>query len=260
MSYRFEPGKPLEEQLRAVFAEQIQFAITNLRVYPEPEPEGLHSARKCLKRLRALLRLLRKKKFKPAQKAYNTRLREIAFELSPYRDKEVIDLLLLPFQEQNMDTVSNLGSIDAEIEDSVIEELEALGNTFDRTVLSPFAVRHLKKGMETCREIMVAAYRQYAITKSQVHLHEFRKRVKDHTYHMELMDAFSSQDTYYRTQVGELEDLLGDARDCDLVSDYLKDSKELPEQTIKDAKVHFILTRDRIMKEAMKLAEGVFAG
>lgn len=260
MSYRIEPGQSLEEQLRGVFAEQIQIAISSLREYPEPEPEGLHSARKCLKRLRALLRLLRKKKFKPAQKAYNTRLREISFALSPYRDKEVIDLLLLPFQEHDVDAVSSFGSIDAEVEESVIEELAALGNTFERTVLSPFAVRHLKKGMETCREIMVAAYRQYAITKSQVHLHEFRKRVKDHTYHMELMEAFSSYDPQYRSQVGELEDLLGDARDCDLVSDYLNESRELPEQAIKDAKVHFILTRDRIMKEAMMMAGALLAG
>ena len=153
--------------------------------------------------------------------------------------------------------MNGIGSFDPDTRDSVIGDIEALGNSFQSTVLSNFAIKHLKQGMETCREIMVAAYRQYAITKSQVHLHEFRKRVKDHTYHMELMESYSSHETNYRMQIGEMEDLLGDARDCDLLLEYLKDSPKLPEKTVQDAKVHFILTRDRIMKEAMKLAAEV---
>jgi CHAD domain-containing protein len=260
MSYWIEPGQPLEQQLHDMFAEQIQTATQGLCSYPDEDPEGLHVARKCLKRMRALLRLLRKKKFRPAQKTYNFNLRDIGTALSPYRDREVITLLLSPFNEQSPQAVSTVDPIDPEVLRSVMGELDTLGNTFAKTVLSTFAIKHLKKGMETCREIMVAAYRQYAITKSQIHLHEFRKRVKDHTYHMELMESFPIQEESYRVQIKELEDLLGDARDCDLVLDYLEESPKLPVQAAKDAKVHFILTRDRIMKEAMKLAELALAG
>ncbi len=246
-------GKPLEQQVHSVFAAQIQMAVQGLRDYPEPDPEGLHSARKCLKRLRALLRLMRRKKFKSAQQAYNLQLRDIGSALSPYRDSEVIALLLSPFSGQNPETLTAT-SINPDVRESVIKDLEALGNTFDKLFLTTLTTRNLKKGMETCREIMVAAYRQYSITKSQIHLHEFRKRVKDHAYQMELLESFSPKEESYRMQIKELEDLLGDARDCDLVQDYLNASPDLPEQAVKDARVHFILTRDRIMKEAMGMA------
>lgn len=253
MTYRIEPGVNLEMQLKNVFAGQIQTAVRSLQDYPHLDPEGLHSARKCLKRLRALLRLLRKKKFKTAQKTYNYRLRDIGATLSPYRDHEVLDLLLSPFTDQIAEG-SPATEIQTNVRESVISDLEALGNTFEKTVLTPFAIRHLKKGMETCREIMVAAHRQYAITKSKVHLHEFRKRVKDHSYHMLLLGAFLQPNDSYQMQINELEDLLGDARDCDLVLDLLEGPNSIDEDKAKEAKVHFILTRDRIMKEAMKLA------
>lgn len=257
MNYRIEPGLPVEAQLRSIFADQVKIAVNGLKKYPDYDADGLHSARKCLKRLRALLRLMQKKKFRHAQKTYNDKLRKMGFALSPYRDREVIASLLSPYREESEQKEAVPEAVDPDVEKSVLWELVALSNTFQRSAIPVFTVEHLKKGMDTCREIMIAAYKQYAITQSHVHLHEFRKRVKDHAYHMQLMEAFYSHYMTYRMHVRELEDLLGDARDCDLVTEYLNGSPDLPIQPASEARVNFILTRDRIMKEAVKLAESV---
>ena len=77
------PGRALHR----LFGQQVDLALRHLR---DPEPaqraHSIHEARKCLKQLRALVRLLRRWLGPTASRRENERLRQLARELAPERD------------------------------------------------------------------------------------------------------------------------------------------------------------------------------
>jgi CHAD domain-containing protein len=260
MSYLINATDPVDQQIPDVFAEQIQVICSCLKNYPDMDPEGLHSSRKCLKRLRALLRLIRKKKYKENRKGFNYRLRDIAASLSSYRDKEVLALLLGQVDPGLSDATDAREPIDPSLLEKTIQSLLELEQAF-RTSRPPIETRkQLQKGASACMAIMVEAFRQYSITRSLVHLHEFRKRTKDHMYHLELLSEILPADEAYSGKIQEMEDLLGDARDCDLVLEHLEDGDVQPKASAEKIRVHFILEKDRILKQAMSVAEASLPG
>src|SRR5688572_929056 len=58
MTYRFKLQEPVAQGVRRIGLEQIDVAIAKLGG-KDDIPAGIHDARRCLKRLRALLRLIR---------------------------------------------------------------------------------------------------------------------------------------------------------------------------------------------------------
>ncbi len=58
MSYQLDPALPMSEALRRVAFAELELAHGALATPPERH-SGVHSARKCLKRLRSLLLLAR---------------------------------------------------------------------------------------------------------------------------------------------------------------------------------------------------------
>ena len=56
MEYRLEPSLSLGEDVRRIAYKQIDFAIGELTSVRDPH-RSIHEARKCFKRIRALLRL-----------------------------------------------------------------------------------------------------------------------------------------------------------------------------------------------------------
>ena len=59
MAYRFNPRSPLDANLRRIAGEQIDKAIRDLTDTQGDRNEGIHEARKRMKKLRGLLRLVR---------------------------------------------------------------------------------------------------------------------------------------------------------------------------------------------------------
>lgn len=58
MSYQLDPALPVSEALRSVALAELDIAHTSLATPPDRH-KGVHSARKCFKRLRSLLILVR---------------------------------------------------------------------------------------------------------------------------------------------------------------------------------------------------------
>lgn len=83
-------AEPTGEGLRRMALEQIELALSCLPAEATPSEHAVHETRKAIKRLRALLRLLRADLGKATFKRENAALRDIAARLSGARDAEVM--------------------------------------------------------------------------------------------------------------------------------------------------------------------------
>jgi CHAD domain-containing protein len=89
MAFRFKLGEPFDEGVRRIAVEQIGRAQTQLSDKGD-HAVAVHETRKALKRLRALLRLIRPAMGEAAFKRENVQLREIGLSLSGARDRHVL--------------------------------------------------------------------------------------------------------------------------------------------------------------------------
>lgn len=85
MAYRIRPDRPFTGELRKAAAGELERAIALITEQPEGLHEAIHQARRKLKRVRALYRLVAEDA-KDFQKHENARLRETAHALSLVRD------------------------------------------------------------------------------------------------------------------------------------------------------------------------------
>jgi CHAD domain-containing protein len=89
MAFRFKLTESFADGFRRIACEQIDRASTQLREDGQPAVT-VHETRKTLKRLRALLRLMRPAVGHEAFKAENAYLRDIGLSLSGARDRHVL--------------------------------------------------------------------------------------------------------------------------------------------------------------------------
>jgi CHAD domain-containing protein len=89
MAFRFKLGEPFDEGCRRIAIEQIERAQT-LLLGKDDQAVAVHETRKALKRLRALLRLIRPAIGEEAFKDENAQLREVGLSLSGARDRHVL--------------------------------------------------------------------------------------------------------------------------------------------------------------------------
>jgi CHAD domain-containing protein len=89
MAFRFKLGEPFDEGCRRIAVDQIERAQSELHGKGD-QAIAVHETRKALKRLRALLRLIRPAMGEAAFKQENTQLRDIGLSLSGERDRHVL--------------------------------------------------------------------------------------------------------------------------------------------------------------------------
>jgi hypothetical protein len=89
MSYRLDPAMPMSAALRRVAFAELDLAHGALATPPERH-SGVHSARKCLKRIRSLLLLARPGMPEPVFSHLSERLSAVARGLAPARDAQAL--------------------------------------------------------------------------------------------------------------------------------------------------------------------------
>lgn len=89
MAYRFKVKESLARGVRRVGSEQFELAEGHLRNAADPV-SSIHETRKCIKRLRALLRLVRTAIGEKPYQHENRELQQIGRLLSPARDGDVM--------------------------------------------------------------------------------------------------------------------------------------------------------------------------
>ena len=242
------PDEPLPTAVRRITVDLLGKAIVDLRPKDrESFDPGVHSARKRIKRLRGILRLVRDDIGYRAYREENVMLRNTARTLSAVRDAWVLVDTLRTLRERYADLLddSTFATPERWLMSRHLERHELVtGQVVTNAIVSLGTARArfagfpvegiiqndfaaLASGIERVYERGHRGFKRASSTRDVHDLHEWRKRVKYLRYQMEALTPM------YPTLIGstaegldELGELLGDDHDLAVLADTILDHPE----------------------------------
>ncbi|MEX2216107.1 MAG: CHAD domain-containing protein [Phycisphaeraceae bacterium] len=240
MPYRIRKRESVTSAVRRIVREETDKAVGDLLSVPGGRIKGIHEARKCIKKVRATLRLAQPKlgeHFAPANQAY----RDISRQLSGPRDAEAIieslDKLVTSVSDaQHQEVFARIREALVARRDAVVAQsadlndkvaglaqlLTEVRTASEHWVIRPDSFASLAAGLERAyrrgRKAMKEAFR----APTDMHFHEWRKEVKAHWYHVRLLRGiWPKVMVALEGELGLLADLLGDDHDLAVLRDVL---------------------------------------
>lgn len=230
MSYKLDPTMPMSEALRSVALAELDIAHGWLSTASDRH-RGVHSARKCFKRLRSLLVLARSGMPEPVFRNLTSRVASIGKGLAAARDAQAL-LDAVNNLEQN--TAPGIGegpmhsvrgwlqerrqaaeqslaqTTAAEAMRKLLELRPALGNL----TVYPDDFTPIAKGLERSYRATRSHFKTAIRSKDAEELHDWRKGVQQHWRHMQLLSPCWPSELSARAQVARsLSQTLGDDHD-----------------------------------------------
>lgn len=246
MAYCFKNGKKLEPSVLSTFLQQLDDAAQKIQDIGGGQPEVVHDARKALKKSRAVLRLFFEKSGIPARAA-NREIRDIAQELSTTRDDEVFlqtfDRLSegLPgearvewaaIRQTVVDWIGSSEWFSEQMRDDLVRRIRRLSRRATAWNVAG-VVDDLPSGFTASYRRARRALSHVTPGASPAVVHEWRKCVKTHGYHVRLFAPLApSQLEERRAKVKMLSEMLGRYQDLSVFHQRLSaDSFGIPEKT-----------------------------
>lgn len=235
MAYSLKSSdRTLGRGVRRIAADQLDRAIARLED-PDDLHEAVHDARKRVKKLRGLLRLLRPSL--PVYAAENAYLRDAARLLSGPRDAtariEALDKLgldpgpLAPLRRAMEEARAEAGATH-DLPDRVATLRDALRTSrahLDRWRPEKQGFAGVRGGAGKTWKRARKAMARAEDSRDPADLHEWRKRVKYHYYHARLLKRiWPAQMQPHAEAAGRLAEMLGDHRDLGALRAWLADS------------------------------------
>ena len=274
--YRFREGHPLDEEIRRAATGRADHALEALREDLASEPEkAVHTARKDLKKLRSLLRLVRPGIGDDAYSSANDELRAAGQALGGIRDADVM-LETLEKVIEDSDDLGEAPSVTALRSDLLDRRARAHHGAGPSRAAEDASTRieevaaELTDWPDAVAEALVPGLeRAYRRGRKRMHqaeeeptterLHEWRKRAKDHWYHLRLVgDAWPQELEARADEVHRLTDLLGDDHDLAILAGEVQSAGESS-----DDRADLLAAIDRgradLQAEAFKLGARVYA-
>lgn len=235
MAYRFKPGESLERAFRCVGQEQVD----RIQALPlEDRAVWVHEARKGLKRLQALLRLVRRHRPGDDWRAINERVGQTKRSLSTVRDAEIRRATLAqirrdasPRLRSALDAVTEVARAEvpscaaatAEIA-AVRAQLEEISSALGSLAL-PDPSRVLTDGLRAAHRKGRRALRRAEAEPSDETMHDLRKAAQLHWRLMRLLgpawpDLFDARVEAAR----RLSQQLGDDHDLAVLAVWVHDA------------------------------------
>jgi hypothetical protein len=224
----------MSEALRRVAFAELEIAHGALAAPPERH-SGVHSARKCLKRLRSLLLLVRPGMPEPAFATLTDRLAGIARGLAPARDAaalaDAVDKLeretgagpgLGPIQSLRAWLHKRRHAAEQNLERSAASDamrgLLELRPAFVGLAVYPDNFRSLAKGLRRCYRTTREGFQHAFAAGRDDDMHEWRKGVQHHWRQMQLLaPCWPSELTARAEAARSLSQVLGDDHDISLL-------------------------------------------
>lgn len=272
MAYRFEDDEELAAGLKRVLGETLDAAIVALRA---PSVEGIHDARTGLKRARALLRLVRPALGEAMFAAQSERLRAVGRSLSAARDAAVLVEVLDELRERSPEALGD--RLHEELRERLVarREAAAVSEASLRAAMAGIAAAREElrgvafegRGFRTLapglRAIYAQGLRRYQRARrrpEEARFHALRKRVKDLTYLVALLEPLwpavllGMHETLKR-----LGDRLGEDRDLGLLGAAIAgEGFSLPGE-VEPLRAAIEARREVLRAKALPLAARLFA-
>ena len=238
MEYRLRPGVALGEEVRRIAYKQIDIAIGELTSVRDPH-RSVHEARKCFKRVRALMHLVRSALGEKSFKKQDRRIRDVARKLSAPRDCQAM-----------LETVSRLENGSGQVWSTAtsqsfkaklhrdraaaeydllqgglaaaLEELADIREHYRKLKLKK-AKQHIAAGLAASYRQARRHYRRSYKTKHDEDFHNWRISAQRHWRHMQLLwHAWPSAIQARIDAADELSKLLGYDHDLSVLMQRLR--------------------------------------
>jgi CHAD domain-containing protein len=229
-AYRLERGETVPDGIARIARGRIDHATDALTYATE---EGVHDARKDMKKLRALLRLVRGEVGEEVFRREADTFRDAARELSGLRDADVMLATLADLERRygaetgavrqaveahRLRTAAGGREHAARAATAILSE--ARGRVEDWP-LERDGFEALEHGLRRTYRRGRRAWRAAAKDPSSANLHEWRKRVKDLWYHCSILEeAWKPVMSALGDEAHELSDRLGDDHDLAVLLDF----------------------------------------
>jgi CHAD domain-containing protein len=238
MAYRLERGESVIAGLKRVVQDEIESAGTRLAGDKSGRDEAIHDARKSIKKVRALLRLV-SAELGGVYPRENARLRDIAGKLSEFRDGfvlvETFDDLKKKFKSETRNKLRpiraglikkrNEGGREEAVRIMLDHASAALRRAAKRVQDWPLETEGfaaLGPGLERTYRAGRAALKRVRENPGPESYHDLRKRVKDHWYHIRLLESvWTGAMTPYEKSLKELETWLGNDHNLAVLRDRI---------------------------------------
>ena len=241
MAYRFKLNEDLQHGVRRIAVEQIEKALAAPHGKTD-RPVWVHETRKCLKRTRSLLRLVREGLGERAWRDHNSELRRIANKLGGLRDSHVAHETLrtlaaggdADFQEASAWLEQRLGKgtdrkvivsnrAAAGIVTAAIGRLEKARDRLAKVDVSGELTSALAGGVAQTQRTSRTALLQLQAEPTDEHLHELRKAVQTYQRQQALVQAAWPELQGIRVETARAcAQLLGEAQDLAVLAGLAK--------------------------------------
>jgi hypothetical protein len=226
MTYRFKLKEPIAEGVRRIGLEQIDIAAARLAARQDV-PSAIHDARRCLKRLRALLRLVRPGLPGGVYKREAAQLADIGRLLSGARDLDVMLATLdklaarqggtnnaAALQLRKLVTARRRQSAGGDDRRKALQCLEHVRKLFKGRAIQGVGLEHLGDGLEATLRKARKTFHKACDRDSDEAFHAWRKTVQQHWRHMALLSRCWPEALSARAaEAKELSRLLGEDHD-----------------------------------------------
>jgi len=223
MAYRFKKDEPLSSAVKRVFAEEISWAVGHL-AHSRKRAEAVHEARKSIKKIRGLLSLIGGQ-IGPARKIQDRYFRDAGRHLSDFRDSTVmlqtfdglaekhpaLDLKTIKEMRQSLRRPGRHTTAEKKVSSEVVHLLEESRLQADSWPLADLQFEMLVPAMTATYRGGRRAFKRAQKADNTEALHDFRKKVKEHWYHLRLFEGAGDADLKKRVNdLDELGTCLGD--------------------------------------------------
>lgn len=264
---------------------QFEIALSVATRAPDEQASAVHETRKAIKRLRAMLRLVRDSISLDCYHTDNAALKLIAAELGAVRDSWVMAQILdrlLPHDRETADTVATL--VDRLQDRYEAESAAVLGNEAhmasildqlekardrarrwtvvagEQSVPLPHRFQTVEPGLQRVYKRGRRGMRIVADSPTDTLLHVWRRRAKYLRHQVEALNVLDPSGLgAMEADLAQLTDLLGDDHDLAVLLARLKDDPQLTEDLEIDAIIDAIgRKRHQLQAEAIDLGQRRF--
>jgi CHAD domain-containing protein len=240
MAFRLKGDQPVSNEIRRIVVKQLERATTELKSIGDPQSnEAIHAARRRIKKIRAVIRLIEPVLNKTSREA-DKRLRDVNRMLAPVADgHEIVETLKRLGQKYGGDlgprtlAMIRAGLIEREertdrkiqsdgVLQTAADALRAERKTVGRWRLTSDGFDAIRPGLEESFRQAQKAMTVASDRPTARHYHSWRRHVKDHWFQVRLLEGLcDDQLEEYQIQLEALDGTLGEYHNLALLRNVL---------------------------------------